>query len=212
MTKSKRSSPATGRDSNGPSEEAILKALATEVMDQEVMAEVKERRKRNRKRAEADGVSLAHLDKVYKMRDEPASEVEKFFRLQWQHFSAFFTDLAEQLDLFVPKLSVERRSAHRHVGKMAGLTGKPGKAPDGLTPDEVNMWMDGWHDGDWAREASKDASLEAMKEALENADKGIVTDGTKGRKNGKAKEVAMKAADDFYDDNPEVTRPEPMFQ
>jgi len=212
----KRKSPATGRDGNGPSSDDILKALATEIIDQQAMTEIKERRKRNRKRAEADGVALAHLDKLYKMRDEPASEIEKFFRLQWQHFSAFFSDLAEQLDLFVPRLSTPRATAHRHVGKMAGLKGEKDTPPDGYSGDEIQQWMEGYQEGWEARSQAQEDTMEALKEALNNAEAGKVTDGTgKGKRSAKAKAVAMQAAADFEADQAFIaseTATEAVFQ
>lgn len=221
MAKTPRKSPGIGHNSEIDSAN-VLKALATEILDQKEMDRVRERRKRNRKRAEANGVPLSHLDRLYSMRDAPLSEVENFFRQAWGVMAAFFKPLRDQYDLFQPKPEApERQAAARHAGLMAGVSGAECKAPVNLSGDDQVEWTAGWHEGnDSYKDANKELA-DVLAEALQNASEGKVTDGT-GKKGGKAgakaaaaaeaQRVAKQAAADFKADNPEVKTPDDGFE
>lgn len=212
MPKPKRASSGVGHGANFAEPSAILAALATEVLQKEKMDELREQRKRSRKRAEANGVVLADLDLLFKKRDEPLSEIEGWFRRQFATLGAFFTDLPAQFDLFAPKPAApERRAAFRHAGKMAGLKGEDGTPPPNLEGDELNQWMDGHAEG---ADARSNAHHDIIQAALENAANGQATDGTTGEATGaadqpikrgrgrpkKAEAVAAQAAADFAAD------------
>lgn len=221
MVKPKRASPGIGHNSeidNGN----VLRALATEILDQKEMERVRDRRKRNRKRAEGKGVPLEHLDALYKMRDEPLSNIENWFRQRWGVLSAFFKPLRDQYDLFAPKAEApERQAAARHAGLMAGVKGEECAPPPNLSGDDQVEWTAGWHEGnDSYKDANKELA-DVLAEALQNAAEGKVTDGT-GKKSGKtatkaaaaaeAQRVAKQAAADFKADNPEVKTPDDGFE
>lgn len=213
MAKTPRKSPGIGHNSEIDSGN-VLRALATEILDQKAMEEIRERRKRNRKRAEGNGVPLAHLDRLYRMRDEPLSEVENFFRQSWAVMSAFFKPLREQYDLFAPKPEApERQAAARHAGLMAGVAGLECKPPPNLSGDDQVEWTSGWHEGNEAFKGANKELADVLADALKNAAAGKVTDGTgKAPKGGKAAkdkaaEVNAQAAADFKADNPDVKPP-----
>ena len=200
MPKPKRASPNPGRDgSNGPAPDDILNALALEIIDQDQMALLRDRRKAHRKSAEGKLVDLKHLDRLYKMRDEPASEIEKMFRSMFTHMSAFWDDLT-QLDLFVRKSTKEAKAAFGHHGMMAGLKGEDECPPPNLTPEESNEWMQGYDKGATARANASETLAETLAAALATPE-GTVIDGTgKGGRSLKAVAVADQAKADFTAD------------
>lgn len=194
MPRPKRASPATGRDgSNGPAPDDILDALAVEIIDQDQMKILRERRKAHRKLAEGKLVNLSHLDRLYKMRDDPPSEVEGFFRSMFTHMSAFFEDLT-QLDLFTPKATREQKAAFGHHGLMAALKGEEATPPPNLTAEESNEWMEGHAKGAKARDNASHTLADTLADALKTADAGGVVDGTGGaRRNPKAAKAGAEA-------------------
>ena len=212
MPKTKRASPALNRTdlTNGPSPQDILAALAMEVLDQEAMVTLRERRKAHRKAYELKGGTLQELDRAFKMTDQPVSEIKAWFRRNFAVLGAVFPDLVTQYDLFTVKAEPETKAAHRHVGKMAGLTGKAPECPDSLVGEPLQEWMAGWQEGHEARAGAEQTLADVLAAALDNAEKGIVTDGTGGKrltkKELKAREVALRASSDFTEDEAERAR------
>lgn len=197
MVKPTRASPATGKAGNGPSPDAIMEALAVEMLDQDALTTVKERRKRNRKIAEGKGVDLGHLDALYKRRDEPASKIEEYFRGLWMHMTAHFTDLADQMDMFVPKAAREAKAAFFHSGMMAGLKGEKDEAPLNLDGDERNEWLKGHTKGAGLRGGAEKSLADTLAAAMKIADAGGVVDGKTGEA---VKGARAKAAADAKED------------
>ena len=211
MAKTKRASPAINKNlPNGPSPEDVLSALAMEILDQEAALAIRERRKAHRKEYELKGITLPELDRLYKLKDDPISEVEAWFRRQWNTLGAYFKELPAQMDLFTPRADPESVAAHRHTGKMQGLQGKPAEAPDGLVGEPLQEFIAGWQEGHEARAGAEQTLADVLAAALDNAEKGIVTDGTGGKrltkKELKAREVALRASSDFTEDEAERAR------
>ena len=104
----------------------------------------------------------------------------------------------------------ESVAAHRHTGKMQGLQGKPAEAPDGLVGEPLQEFLAGWQEGYEARAGAEQTLADVLAAALDNAEKGIVTDGTGGKrltkKELKAREVALRASSDFTEDEAERAR------
>lgn len=149
-----RSSPGVGRNegANLADPAAIRKALAIEVLDKERIKAATEMRKRHRKKAEGQGVVLADLDDLYKMKDMGLSEIVIWFRRKFNALGAVFQELGAQYELFTPaKGAKEVKAAHRHAGMMAGLAGKDALPPPGLEPAESNLWLEGHKEGHAAR-------------------------------------------------------------
>ena len=210
MVKSRASSGIGHNSGAEPSTpEDFRRALAIEILDQEEMAKIREKRKVNRKAAEGKRVLLPVLDNVYKHKDDTEDEIVIWFKNQLHGFSALFTDLGKQFGMFDAKPeATEVRGAARHHGFMAGITGKPNTAPPGTSGDRLQMWMEGWHEGHEARSDGEKEKLEIMRQALANADAGKVTDGKTGEaiepkpaRGAKAKAVGDKAAKDFAEDS-----------
>lgn len=229
MAKSGRQSPGVGRagigDNSGmASYEAITKALAVEVIDQEEAAKLRELRKMHRKAAEGSRVDLSMLDILYRKRDDAISDIFAYIKGQMHYLGTIFTPLRAQVDLFMKASdSPEMQHAARHAGRMAGLKGEKGTPPPNLVGEDVQLWMQGYGDGSSARaEAQKERKRELsdiLAQALQNAENGDVTDGTgkngpgappvvdpatKGAsgRNKQAEQVGDQAAKDFAKDNP----------
>src|SRR5437899_3831394 len=98
MPRTKRASPGIGHGDNLPDSAAVRAALATEVIFQQKKEALREQHKRARKGMEANGVPLADLDTLYKLRDEPDSEIEAWFRRKFAVLGAVFSSLGEQVD------------------------------------------------------------------------------------------------------------------
>ncbi|MBU0801417.1 MAG: hypothetical protein KKA05_10520 [Alphaproteobacteria bacterium] len=229
MPKGKRS-PGVGHNSGAPlaKKENILRALAIEILDKERIQELQEVRKLHRKSAEGQSIVLEDLDRLHKMKDMSGAEIEIWFRRQWNTMGSFFSALFEQYELFAPKAGApEVEAANRHLGQMAGLTGKPGTPPPQLVGRDQQIWLEGYGDGLAHRNAGKalleeeDADrMSILKRALDNAEAGVVTDGTAGSEGApagkpkpltkaqeKAKAAAAQAKADFERDNPGVPIP-----
>lgn len=219
----KRASPGVNRNiPNDPDPEAIQRALANEVVMKEAIQLLTEKRKSLRKTAEGEGVVLAELDDLYKRRDDEPDEILAMFRRKWSHFTAFFQDLGDQLDLFTAR-SVTRsdKAGYEHAGRMAGLTGKPCEAPDGLVGEGLQMWMEGWHTAHERRVNARSTLADDIAAAFKIVDEGGVVDGTgpvvkaatekpaKGAKKGsakaKAEAVRLVTAEDFAEENDPLT-------
>lgn len=204
----KRASPRPGRDQANDTSGAYLSALAVEVLDQEQMKIVRERRKVHRATAEGKGVVLGHLDWLYKMRDEEEGEIEKYFRGMWSAATSLFSGLATQMDMFVVKSPRERLAAFRHKGLMAGLKGDEAEPPKNFAGDQLQAWQDGFNEGAAARADAEVTLADTLADALKTAAGGGVVDGTGGKRATKpgakaAKAVAAvraQAAADFTED------------
>lgn len=210
-----RASPRPGRDKTNDTSAAYLSALAVEVLDQEQMKLVRERRKTHRTAAEGKGVDLGHLDKLYKMRDEDEATIEKYFRGMWGAFTSLFSGLATQMDMFVVKAPRERLAAFRHKGLMVGLKGEEAEPPKNFSGDELQAWQDGFNEGAEARQGAEVTLADTLADALKTAAAGGVVDGTGGKRTTKpgakaaaaVAKVQAQAAADFKADNPEVKLP-----
>ena len=199
MVKATRKSPGVGRDTNSGdnlTDEAIEIALATEVLDQENMAAARERRKRNRKRAEGNGVPLAELDDLYKRRDDTVADVLAFFKLKFRVLSAHFKALKpRQADLF--DMDVDHKGAIAHLGMMAGMKGEKALPPPTYQGEEIKVWMDAHEVGATRRSEAADAILESAQ-----ANPGKPVDATSGAvTKATAASVREQAAKDFEEDN-----------
>ena len=204
----KRPKRNEGHGDNLPDHAAIRLALAIEVLDQEKAAELREARKRHRKHAQGNNIDLKDLDRLYALRDSSASDVERFFRRTWNMVGAVFTDLGEQFDLFAPRAAAPaRKAAHRHLGLMAGLIGKPADAPPGLTASDLNEWLEGHHEGADTRAR---ATTEILNSAL-SAENGEAIDATPSAVTAKAHEIHEQAAADFAEDNPDALPGETIY-
>lgn len=205
----KRASPGVGHNAGSelPKQADFRFHLAMEVLDQEEMAKIRERRKKHRKGAEGKGIVVEDLDRLYKMKDLTPDEVLHWFKRQWNALGSLFSDLNEQFNLFAPKPSApEERAAFEHAGFMAGIQGKPAVAPPNMVGDNLQKWMKGHGEGAAFRVEAERQRLEEISQALDNADKGIVTDGT-GKRTGRVKKteadkVRQQAQEDFKADNP----------
>lgn len=177
----KRASPGVGHNGDGPSPEAMNLSLAVEILDQEAMAEIRERRKRHRATSEGRGVQLNMLDMVFKRKDDSPQDIEKMFREMWGHFSAYFSDLGQQYDLFTPKPAAPQlQAAYRHQGLMAALKGEDAAPPPLLVGDDLQKWQDGFNEGAAARKNAKKTIADELAEALRLAKAGRVVDATGG--------------------------------
>lgn len=200
MPKTKRASPRPGRTGNGPPLEEIEDALAVEILDQENLKMLREVRKRHRTTAEGKGVNLGQLDDLYRRRDDAAEEIMDYFRGLFRTFSAHFEAFTE-MDFFVKKTTTSEKAGFEHVGRMAGLKGEPGAAPQNLVGEEQQDWLKGYARGSASRQKNAKSLSETLMEALKTAAEGGVVDGTgKGLKMGapmtKAEKAAAKAAAD----------------
>lgn len=203
MPKGKKS-PGTGRGENLTSDDAILKALAVEILDQERLDREKEFRKRHRKAAEGNGVVLPDLDALYKRREDPVQDILADFKRRLHYFGAFFKPIRQQFDLFVTSSeSVEAQNASAMAGRMAGLTGKPATPPPNLTGEDAQIWLDAHGTAAKARSAAeKERAAEEKKDA---EDRKAAIDGT--GKGDQAAQVRAQAAADFAKDNPGAAPP-----
>jgi hypothetical protein len=204
MAKAPRKSPGIGDNSKPIDQAAVRKALAMSILADKQKTDLNIRIKRMRSGFEKEGVPLAELDRLFKMRDEPASEILRMFRTLGQVFFAFFTDLGDQFDLLAPKADApEERAAYRHAGMMQALKGEKMNPVPGLSGDSLQQMIEGYNEAWPLYEAGQADFADFLREALENAEAGIVTDGT-GKKTAaerKAASVAAKAAKDFAEDN-----------
>lgn len=180
-------------------------ALAMQALLGAEKDKMRERHKRIRKSIEAKGVILKDIDEAYRMKDMSDDEVIMWFKRKAASLGALFTGIVEQFDIFAPKANpTDRKLAFRHIGLMAGLDGKPATAPPNLAGADLNDWLEGHAEGAESREA---ANADFLAAAMENAEKGIVTDGTVKGAKAKAKTVGAQAAADFKADNPGVKLP-----
>lgn len=170
MAKTPRKSPGVGRQGdNLASQAAYRAALAVEILDKEKIAAANEIRKRHRKGHEKNGVVLADLDDLYKMRDMAFSEIVIWFKRKFNALGAVF-DLGTQFDLFTPtKAGKLDLAAFRQAGMMAGLHHKDRDPPPGLAGEEMNVWLAGYDEGYEARLAAWQAQQEEEAEARAKA-------------------------------------------
>lgn len=212
-----RKSPGVGHNSDGALQSKparIRHHLAIKVLDQEEMDKLRERIKAHSKAAQGDHIPAEDLTRLFKMMGMTATEVEIWMRRQWHVFAAFFTDLGDQFDIFAPKPAAsEVRAAYRHHGMMAGIKGEACEPPPTLAGDERQQWIEGHHEGTTARDGAEKTRMEEIVKALDNADKGVVTDGTtKPKRQSKADKEAealrAQQAADFKADNPDVKIPD----
>lgn len=206
MPKGKKS-PGTGRGENLTSDEAILKALAVEILDQERLDREKEFRKRHRKAAEANGVVLPDLDALYKRREDPVSDILADMKRRMHYFGAFFKPIRQQFDMFVTASeSIEAQNAAAMAGRLAGLNGKPATPPPNLTGEDAQIWLEAHGLATKARAAAeKERKEEEKKDADERKAEQAPVDGT--GKGSAAAQVRAQAAADFAKDNPDVKAP-----
>lgn len=197
-----RASPSTGHGDNLPDSSAYLRALALELQMKERKKALSEAHKRVRTTIEGAGIVLEDLDTMVKMRDKSAAETEQWIRRKFAALSSYFTDL-KNLELFTPKDPAAKREVYRHKGRMSGVEGKEASPPKGITTDESNEWMSGWHEGNDARAAAEPVLADILSDALKTAAAGGVVDGTKGSKVGRraATEAARLSKTDPPDDS-----------
>lgn len=204
MAKSRK--PAgVGHNSQLADPNDIQTALARQLMLDKELDDLKERHKRIRKGFEQSGVSLARLDKWKKLVDKPVADIEREFREDFHYAGVAFPDLGEQFNLFAPKAEApERRAAFYHKGRMAALKGDEPTPPPGISGDDLQRWQSGYNDHLPFYQKAKSEQAEFMAKALENAENGIVTDGTGTAQEKKTRAVRQQARKDFAADNPEV--------
>lgn len=204
MAKSRK--PAgVGHNSQLADPNDIQTALARQLMLDKELDDLKERHKRIRKGFEQSGVSLARLDKWKKLVDKPVADIEREFREDFHYAGVAFPDLGEQFNLFAPKAEApERRAAFYHKGRMAALKGDEPTPPPGISGDDLQRWQSGYNDHLPFYQKAKSEQAEFMAKALENAENGIVTDGTGTAEEKKTRAVRQQARKDFAEDNPGV--------
>lgn len=165
-------------------------------MDEEKKA-MAQRHKRLKKRLiEGAGVAVEDVDRMFKMKDAPQSEVESWLKRQIHALGAVF-GLRPQGDLFSGDPIV--LDAIRFRGLNAGIEGKDGVPPPTLDTNEKKAWMEGWHDGIDAR---KGVITEMQKEFDEGGDDADHSEGALQTRAAAA--VGAQAAADFAKDNPGV--------
>ena len=211
MTKSGRRSPAVGRGENLASHDAIRKALAMEILDQERLDREKEFRKRHRAGAEKSGVNLSKLDMLFKRREDQPNDILADIKSTMHYLGAVILPLRKQYDMFVTASeSVEAQNAAWRAGEMAGLNGKPAQPPANLVGEDAQLWLEG-HGiaakvrAEVERERKAEEKAEAERIAAEKAEAGAAIDGT--NKGSTASQVRAQAAADFAKDNPDVKAP-----
>jgi len=200
-----KSSPGVGRnDVDPPPPETYLRALGMVTLMAEEKKKMGERHKRLRKTIEGYGVALGDVDEMFRMKDSSEEEMISWFKRKAASFGALFSGITEQFDIFAPKPNpTDRKLAFAHIGKMSGLKGEPAKAPPNLAGADLTDWLAGHAEGARARDQ---ANADFLAAALDNAEKGVVTDGT-GKPKTKAEKVGEQAKADFKADNPDVKLP-----
>jgi hypothetical protein len=199
----------------------INNALAMEILDQEELDEVKERRKKHRKGYEMNGVTLADLDDLYRHRDDPIQDVVAMIKRKMHYLGTVFKPLRAQVDMFMQASeSPEMQNAAFHAGRMAGLKGADASPPSNVVGEDLQLWLEGQQEGADARAAAKKlrkdearALSDNLAQALKNGENGLVTDGTgkagpgvpgiDPNRDPTAVKVGEKAAADFMADNAE---------
>lgn len=216
MSKPPRKSPGIGHNGDLADPAAIRKALAVEILDQELADKLRERRKKHRKAAEGQTVNLAQLDALFRKRKDPITTILSDIKATMHYAGAIFAPLKKQFDLFIEgSASVENQHAAHQAGLFAGLNGESPKPPPNLAGEDIQLWMEGHALGAGSRnEAEKEAKaeekadsdrLKAMAEALAS-EPGTVIDGT--GKGDPVAQVRAQAAADFNSDNPGVAQPD----
>lgn len=199
-----RKSPGVGRGENLAAPEAIRRALAIEILDQERLDREKEFRKRHRKGAELNGVVLQELDKLYRRREDSVQDIFADFKRALYYAGAIFRPLKQQYDLFIQASdSVEMQNAAYQAGLYAGMSNKPATPPANLSGEDAQLWLEGHGIGLKDRAAAEKERKEEEKKDAEERKAAI--DGT--GKGDQAANVRAQAAADFAKDNPNVTAP-----
>lgn len=139
-----------GLGHNGLTEDVFLVNMRAIINAQAKVDLAKAGLKEARKLAKAAGIELKQLDAVIAMADWGPDEVRDHFATRNQYAIWMGLPVGTQPDFFagVPdaaKPSVDWRSR----GYVAATTGKGavGKPPEDCPPDQVQAWMEGWHDG-----------------------------------------------------------------
>lgn len=213
MAKNPRKSPGVGRGENLAGDDAILKALAVEVLDQEAAAKVKEMRKRHRSGAEKNGISLGDLDMLYKRREDPVQTILGDIKRMIHYMGAIFKPVRTQYDMFVTASeSIDTQHAAALAGRMAGITGKPPRPPPNLVGEDAQIWLDSHstaakarREAEGERKAEEKALADTLAAALKADANGEVIDGT--GKGDNVVQIRAQATADFAKDNPDVVIP-----
>src|ERR1700685_1417446 len=210
----RRASPSVGHGDNLPPPEAYLRALALELQMVAKKKALNEQHKRIRTAIESSGVVVDDLKTMFAMREKSVSEIEQWFRRKYGALSAQFGGLKAKFgeDLFSGYAEPDgQQHTWIHRGRMVGVSGGDPIPPKGITTEESNWWMSGYHEGSDAFTAAKPVLADILAEALETADEGGVVDGTttsdvgkktaaKRARKGRARLVADQAAADFAAD------------
>jgi hypothetical protein len=157
------SDPA-GDGHNGPTREDFLKAVAIAEQDDADLDAIKARRSRNRKKFKAQNIELGDLDQVRKMLGWTIGEIRTYFTRKLKYLGFVNIKVGTQFDLFSEAQPTGATEDVRWAGNFAGLKGLKASPPPSLSPAQVQLWMEGWGEGDKARaEALAEAAAEALK-------------------------------------------------
>jgi hypothetical protein len=177
----------------GVDRETYLKHQATAIIMAEKKSNLNAEVSRARKQAKADGVELGDLDFTIKAMSWTVGEIAVHFKRRLAYLAHNNINIGD-----VEKLFGVQTEDQRYAGVMAGMQGKVCSPPANLTPNEKQTWIEGWHEGNKARDGAQfDLVEREQKAAAALAAKAAVPDAST--------EAAQTLGGDDYGDDPPPT-------
>lgn len=199
---------ATIGDNSGdlPDQALYRSALALFVLIEAEKVAMRARHVRLRKRVcESKGIAQEDIGRMFKMKDMALSEIVQYLKRQSQALGAMF-GRSFQLDMFAP--DPEAMDAIRLKGILSGVSAESAVPPATLTNPERNVWLEGHAQGADAREST----IKEMSAEFTDGKDGDFSDPalkTRAKNKATAKNVGLKAAEDFEADQAAAGLPGP---
>lgn len=128
-----------------------MKHQAIAILDEERRNNLNAEVGTHRKQAKAAGIELGDLDWTVKVIRWPVGDIVDFFKRRLKALSFNNINVAAKVD----EIFGSQTEDHRYAGILAGMTGKICSPPANFTPNERETWIEGWHEGNKARDAAQ---------------------------------------------------------